>query len=256
MDTGLWEYKSLSQHKPKEMYDPILVNNTQGRNDFICSGNLDSTTGLYSYFILSPKHVDSTQRNKICQCGIPFSNEDQYKVEQGTGTLFTRNGPVAVKYYNLQCTQKICQIDYRIAAQEENIHLFTKNTCAGDEIGWDFVQQVMHTKCSFSAFYNEMTRRYQTTNIMSGPFMSPNTFIQWFFGWIAAFKIDYRKEVDPWCKYSPKMLACDGTHIGVSLRHMKLDKPVTTSDTPDTILPSLHQRNDRTLLKDTSRRKH
>ena len=106
MDTGLWEYKSLSQHKPKEMYDPILVNNTQGRNDFIRSGNLDSTTGLYSYFILSPKHVDSTQRNKICQCGIPFSNEDQYKVEQGTGALFTRNGPVAVKYYNLQKNKK------------------------------------------------------------------------------------------------------------------------------------------------------
>ena len=256
MDTGLWEYKSLSQHKPKEMYDPLLVNNTQQRNDFIRSGNLDSTTGLYSHFILSPKHVDSRLRDKICQCGIPFSNEDQYKIEQGAGTLFTRNGPVAVKYYNLQCTQKVCQIDYRIAAQEQNIHLFTKNTCAGDEIGWDFVQQVMRTKCSFSAFCNEMTRKYQTTNIMSGPFMSPNTFIQWFFGWIAAFKIDFRKEIDPWCKYSPKMLACDGTHIGVSLRHMKLDKPVTTADRSDRILPSLHQRNDRALLKDTARRKH
>ena len=111
------------------MYDPIL-NNTQGRNDFIRSGNLDSTTGLYSYFILSPKHVDSTQRNKICQCGIPFSNEDQYKVEQGTGTLFTRNGPVAVKNYNLQCTQKICQIDYRFAAQEQkHTSVYKKYLC-------------------------------------------------------------------------------------------------------------------------------
>ena len=59
MDTGLWEYKSLSQHKPKEMYDPLLVNNTQQRNDFIRSGNLDSTPGFYSHFILSPQHVDS-----------------------------------------------------------------------------------------------------------------------------------------------------------------------------------------------------
>ena len=256
ISTGLWEYKSLSQHKPKEMYDPILVNNTQRRNDFIYSANLDSNTGLYSFFILSPKHVDFQDKDKICHCGVPFSNEDQYKIEQGTGTLFTRNGPVAVKYYNLQCTQKVCQIDYRIAAQEQNVHMFTKNTCAGDEIGWDFVQQVKSTKCSFSAFCNEMTRKYQTTNIMSGPFMSPNTFIQWFFGWIAAFKLDFRKEVDPWCKYAPKMLACDGTHIGVSLQHMKLDKPVTTADRSDIILPSLHQCNDRALIKDTSRRKH
>ena len=52
------------------------------------------------------------------------------------------------------------------------------------------------------------------------------------------------------------MLACDGTHIGVSLQHMKLDKPVTTADRSDIILPSLHQCNDRALIKDTSRRKH
>ena len=195
ISTGLWEYKSLSQHKPKEMYDPILVNNTQRRNDFIYSANLDSNTGLYSFFILSPKHVDFQDKDKICHCGVPFSNEDQYKIEQGTGTLFTRNGPVAVKYYNLQCTQKVCQIDYRIAAQEQIVHMFTKNTCAGDEIGWNFVQQVKSTKCSFSAFCYEMTRKYQTTNIMSGPFMSPNTFIQWFFGWIAPFKLDFRKEI-------------------------------------------------------------
>ena len=51
----------------------------------------------------------------------------------------------------------------------------------------------------------------------SGPFMSGNTFISWVFSWIAAFKIDFRKEVEPWCEYKPKILACDGTHIGVSV---------------------------------------
>ena len=50
------------------------------------------------------------------------------------------------------------------------------------------------------------------------------------FGWLAAFKIDFRKEVDPWYSYNPEILACDGTHIGVSLRNMKLDKPITSPD--------------------------
>ena len=43
-------------------------------------------------------------------------------------------------------------------------------------------------------------------------------------------KIDFRKEVDPWCKYEPKLLACDGTHVGVSIKHIKLNNPVTAVD--------------------------
>ena len=48
-------------------------------------------------------------------------------------------------------------------------------------------------------------------------------------------QIDFQKEVDPWCKYSPKTLACDGTHIGISVRHLKLQDPVTASD--ETVQP-------------------
>ena len=46
--------------------------------------------------------------------------------------------------------------------------------------------------------------------------MSPNTFIC-FFGWLAEFKVDFRKEVDPWCGYNPEIMTCDGTHVGVVL---------------------------------------
>ena len=98
--------------------------------------------------------------------------------------------------------------------------MYSTATTAGDEIGWDFVTCVTTMKSSFSAFGKEMMRKYQTTNIMAGPFMSPNTFIKWFFGWIASFKLDFCKEIDPWCHYNPRMLACDGTHIGVSIRNM------------------------------------
>ena len=43
-------------------------------------------------------------------------------------------------------------------------------------------------------------------------------------------KIDFRKEIDLWCGHDPEYLACDGTHIGVNIKHMYLDKPVIMPD--------------------------
>ena len=34
------------------------------------------------------------------------------------------------------------------------------------------------------------------------------------------YEMDFRKEIDPECGYHPKILACDGTHIGVSIKHL------------------------------------
>ena len=134
--------------------------------------------------------------------------------------------------------------------------MYSTVTTAGDEIGWDFVMAVITTKSSFSAFCKEMTRKYQTTNIMAGPFMSLNTLIKWFFGWIASFKIDFCKQIDPWCLYNLGMLAYNGTHIGVSVRNMCLDPAVTTNDDKDTTLKSVHKRNNRLILWDKTHRKH
>ena len=79
-----------------------------------------------------------------------------------------------------------------------------------------------------------MTRQYVTNNINTGKFMSPNTFIKWLFDWLCCFKIDFCKHIDPRCRYNPKLLACDGTHIGVSVRSIMLDNGrVTGVDEPD-----------------------
>ena len=113
---------------------------------------------------------------------------------------------------------------------------YTSTTCAGDEIRWDFIHAVKTSKISFTGFCNEMTRVYKTTHTNGDPFMSVKTFIGWFFGWLSAFKIDFHKEIDPYCGHNPKMLACDGTHIGVSLQHLRLDNPVTKADINDQVL--------------------
>ena len=97
--------------------------------------------------------------------------------------------------------------------------------------------------------------KYQTNNIMALTFMSPKTFISWLFGWLVAFKIDFRKSIDPWCKYSPQIIAGDGTHIGVSVCIMNLENPVTCADDPRCLKPT-HKCNTRLLLPKRIHREH
>ena len=255
--TGLWSYKSLTDHKPRQMHNPHLIKCTQHRNGFISQRALNEENGLYCMHYLKPSGKDVNGQPLVCDCGLEYKSEQgdntSNYVQQGGGTLYTRNGPVQVEYYNLRCPQGVCEIPFTKSAEEKCIFMLTKNTAIGDEVAWDFIELVKKTKCSFTAYCNEMTRRYQTNNMLAGSFMSPNTFIQVVFGWMAAHKIDFRKEIDPWCKYTPKILACDGTHIGVSLRHMNIH-PIEKPDLPDEAFPARHQRNDRVLIPDKGAR--
>ena len=88
-----------------------------------------------------------------------------------------------------------------------------------------------------------MTRRNRTTNVLVAPFMSGNTIVKWLsHPLMESMKIDFRKEVDHWCKYEPTVLACDGTHIGVSIKNMNLSTSVTNVDDDDTQVNPSHKR--------------
>ena len=73
--------------------------------------------------------------------------------------------------------------------------------------------------------------------------MSVGTFVKWVFSWMSQMKIDFRKQIDPWCKYEPKMLACDGTHVGVALKNMNLQNPITKADNPEQRVTPNHKRS-------------
>ena len=105
---------------------------------------------------------------------------------------------------------------------------------------------MIKTKCTFSGFCKHMNAEYSMYDVNVAQFVSPPTFIKWFFSWAAAFKIDFRKDVDPWCKHSPKVLAGDGTHVGVSLRQMDIT-PIEQPDTEEVVM-TRHRRYDRVLL--------
>ena len=132
------------------------------------------------------------------------------------GTLYTRLGTVEVEYHETLCSAGECKLLFTVGAEEKSIFLKTSFTTAGDEIGWDLVEAVCKTRCSFSSFCNEMTRRYQTTNIMAGPFMSPNNFISCFFvGYLLS-----------------RLISGKSTTPGVAVNHLSLPVMEHTSASP------------------------
>ena len=133
----------------------------------------------------------------------------------------------------------MCDKKFVDASGTWGMFFYTSTTCTGDEIGWDFIHTVKTSKISFTGFCNEITRVYKTNTHKWRSIHVSENFHRLVFGWLSAFKIDFRKEIDPYCGHNPKMLACDGTHIGVSLQHLQLEKPVTKADINDQV-PWLH----------------
>lgn len=254
-ETGLWDFPAVSKHKPLEPNNPKFIDGVQRRTDFTTSQNMDALSGLYSGFTLIPNIIDAQGNKRKCNCGDFYP--DWEPVLKLTTTLFARNGAIQCKCYNMTCVHGIpeCELSYHEVAEQEGIFFYSDKTAAGDEIGHDFFNITDHGRLSMTAYCDQLSYRYKTTNLASRNFIAPNTFISWLFGWMAAMKIDFRKEVDPWCLHNPKVLACDGTHIGISLKHRNVEKSVTRPDTNEVLKP-LHKRNDRVLIKDVSSRKH
>ena len=177
------------------MHDVQLVQSTKMRNAASIKED--------EIFTLKPCPQSLNGSLKRCECGEVYTEEEQ----AGVATLYTRIGAIQCNYYNIICKNGSCKLEFHEAAAEKGIFFSTKVTAAGDEIGSDFVSMVMKTKTSFTAFCTEMSRKYSTNSINVPKFMSANTFVKWFFGWLAHMKIDFRKEIDPWCGHDPEYLA-------------------------------------------------
>ena len=191
---------------------------------------------------------------QISQCGSQYTyEEDSYELVN-TAVLYTCLAALKCMCYNLKCQNKNCTIPYDKEAQHRGIFFYTAKTAIGDEVAWDFINAVQKSKTSFRGFCTEMTQKYQTNQVAAYPFLTRNTFIGYFFGWLSAFKIDFRKEIDPMCKHDPKVLACDGTHISVSVKHMELDHPVTEPDLKEVMKPIHKCRNGVLVYNNEARR--
>ena len=108
--TRLWDYPSLSQHKPMDMHDIQLVQSTKMRNAASIQEN--------EVFTLKP---DGSL--KKCQCREGYC-EDKLA---GVATLYTRIGAIQCNYYNIVCSNGICKIKFHEAAAEKGISFQPKS---------------------------------------------------------------------------------------------------------------------------------
>ena len=85
-------------------------------------------------------------------------------------------------------------------------------------LGWSFVDLVMSSNQTFRGFVSFKAKEYQRTDKSGLPFMSVQTFIEWFFAWASRMMIEFRQACH-WCPPGPpKVLACDGTKIGMGFK--------------------------------------
>lgn len=152
----------------------------------------------------------------------------------------------------MQCTvmEFVCKQGHvtRYEGKEDNIFFISPVTGLGEELFWDFHGWFNYGKLSFTKYCQQTTMMYKSTTPQSVPFVSNKTFIQFFFSWIIRMGIDFRQEICPVCKYDPPVLACDGTHIGVSLKQQRLPEPITKPEFLDQKPEALHQKLHRCFL--------
>ena len=82
-NTGLWQYKSLSKHTPKDMFDEKLKKATRLRMKLVIdSPSPDPTIDFKPNW----RNSDGSPRN--CQCGRKYTEESLY--QEGVATCYTR----------------------------------------------------------------------------------------------------------------------------------------------------------------------
>ena len=161
--------------------------------------------------------------------------------------------PIRCQVLKLQCRNqnKLCDVEY--SGKNDCIFQLSKETCLGEELGWDFVNKMESSHLSYTSFCNEQTRVYETndnvSSARSAPFISCSTFVKWVFGWKSAMKTDFRKSVCPYCKYEPKYLAGDGTHVGVAMRNEDDSRNHLVDPDVNEVRVPIHKRFDRVLFK-------
>ena len=103
----------------------------------------------------------------------------------------------------------------------------------------------MSGKMTFRGYVNYLSKKYQRSE-SEKPFMTIQTFIEWFFAWSSRMEIDFRQQCQG-CSGPPKILACDGTKIGIGFKNMAV-KPIETPDETSPMIKTPHRRLNRCFI--------
>lgn len=131
--------------------------------------------------------------------------------------------------YIWKCAASTCEVPY--TGSRDGIFFKSALTAFCDEVLQDFEDELFDTTngTNFSTYVDRMNSVYESNGCTPHQFCSKNTFTDSMFAWWANKNIDFREHIDPYCQYEPKVLACDGTHIGPALRTVTM-QPIETGD--------------------------
>ncbi|XP_057310659.1 uncharacterized protein LOC130648621 [Hydractinia symbiolongicarpus] len=202
VDTGLWNFAPSSPSQ-----ETVDVNRYSEKN--IYDVRKRWSTGLTELVF-----VPDIGSNK-CEAGWTSSeNENGVVVFSHYSNLFTDRGVRKCKIYRRTCLLNNCS--KRWDGASDSIFQLSHATCAGYELGWQFVDSVVNSKMTFSGFVSCCQEKCK---ILDSYFMNVNTFINWFFGWASRMRIDFR-QLCPGCDGPSPFLACDGTKIGLTFKNL------------------------------------
>ena len=117
VQTGLWSFKGLSTHKPKDMMSDELHKYTRMRN----WGAMSDGCTLQ----LKPKATDDGNL-KMCECGAGYTDEVD-PTHLGTANLYTRVGAIPCKYYKIMCKDGKCEMNFHPLAEKRGCFFLHRN---------------------------------------------------------------------------------------------------------------------------------
>lgn len=223
-DTGLWNFGSTSPSQQTVDDDPLSENLRK---------NLKRRDGNW-------KQEFYAKLDGACDCGAGWSSPEYPEgrtIYSHDTNLYTDTRVLRCKVYSRMCMSKTCRRKWDGAT--DSVFQLSTSTCAGYELGWEFVSAVMNGKMTFSGFVSWYSERY---NLRGYKFMDVSTFIKWFFAWSSRMRIDFRQGC-PGCDGPSPILACDGTKIGMGFKNTFVSPIETpTKDAPTDVKPSRFDR--------------
>jgi len=154
-----------------------------------------------------------------CECGAGWVSEEfpngRLTFSEKTN-LYLAAGVKYCNVYVLSCLANICKLYW--TGEDDSIFRISKVTCAGYELGWQFVAFIMNGKNTFRGFVTYHNEIYSLSDPHGESFMSVRLFIDWFFAWSSRMNFEFRQTCK-WCKGDTVSIACDGTQLGIGFKH-------------------------------------
>ena len=74
-----------------------------------------------------------------------------------------------------------------------------------------------------------MTDRYKRMSPEARPFLGDHSFVDFWFGWASSLNTEFRQPCN-WCGWTPQVLACDGTQLGIPENKLNISSLTTPAD--------------------------